>query len=140
MDTLHVILLVALGAIAGILIYRSVGKQQQLAKATPVVEVVTSEYPRPDPYWVNYGLPEYWPATLSPYWYYGAPLYGPIGPVGSWGGYGSGGYGGRSGSGGRGHPSHRGYSGVASGGGGGGGRSGGGSGGGGGHGGDGGSR
>ena len=123
LDSLKVILLVILSAVAGILVYRATfGKQQQRVQTAPVVKVVTSEYPRPDPYWVNYGLPEYWPTTLSPYWYYGAPWYGPIGPIGSWGGYGSGGYGGP----GRGHPSHRGYSGVASGGGGGGGHGGGG--------------
>lgn len=114
MNTAKVILVVVLSAIAGALVYKSSVQPQMLVKKAPVVEVVTTEYPRPAPYWTQYGLPEYWPATLSPYWYYGAPLYGPIG---SWGGYGSGGYG-RPG---RGHPSHMGYSGVASGGGGGGG-------------------
>jgi hypothetical protein len=121
LDSLNVIVLVTMSAVAGILVYRStfgIQTQQQQVQQTPsVVEVVTSEYPRPDPYWVNYGLPEYWPVTLSPYWYYGAPWYGPIGPIGSWGGYDRPG---------RGHPSHRGYSGVASGGGGGGGHGGGG--------------
>ena len=44
MDTLKVILLVFLGAVAGILIYRStLGKQQQLAQAAPVVEEVEEE-------------------------------------------------------------------------------------------------
>jgi hypothetical protein len=132
LDSLNVILLVVLSAVSGILVYRSsIGLQQQRqVNQTPsVVEVVTSEYPRPDPYWVNYGLPEYWPAMASPYNYYDVPM-------GYWGGYGSGGYG-RPG---RGHPSHRGYSGVASGGGGGGGGGGGRSGGGGGHGGGGGGR
>lgn len=113
LDSLNVILLVTMSAVAGVLAYRSIFgiqlPQQQVRQAPPVVEVVTSEYPRPEPYWVNYGLPEYWPVTLSPYWYYGAPWYGPIGPIGSWGGYDRPG---------RGHPSHAGHSGVASGGGG----------------------
>ncbi len=32
----------------------------------------------PLPYWTAYGLPEYWPTVLSPYWYYDVPFTGPI--------------------------------------------------------------
>lgn len=103
-------------------------------EVAPQVEVIED---RPLPYWTAYGLPNYWPVTLSPYWFYDVPFYGPI--TGYWGGYdgvgASGGYRGRRekyaphgwGSG------YRGYSGVAVGGGGGG-HGGGGGGGGGGHG------
>lgn len=42
-----------------------------------VVEVV-EEIPAPAPYWTVYGLPNYWPFYLSPYWYYDVPWYGPI--------------------------------------------------------------
>ncbi len=33
---------------------------------------------QPLPYWTAYGLPEYWPTVLSPYWYYDVPFTGPI--------------------------------------------------------------
>lgn len=32
----------------------------------------------PLPYWMYYGQPSYWPAYLSPYWYYDVPFNGPI--------------------------------------------------------------
>jgi uncharacterized membrane protein YgcG len=64
----------------------------------------------PLPYWVYYGQPTYWPAYLSPYWYYDVPFNGPVSKP--WGPSGRHSY----------RPGHGpGYSGVAVGGGGGGG-------------------
>ena len=75
----------------------------------------------PLPYWTAYGLPNYWPTYLSPYWMYGVPWNGPIGGGGSYyypdrqrQPYNPSWHGGRQGHG-------PGYSGVAVGGGGGGG-------------------
>jgi len=77
------------------------------------VETSGTDELTPLPYWVAYGAPGYWPASLSPYWYYDVPWYGPINSP--WGAYGRAQY----------RPWHGpGYSGVAVGGGGGGGHGG----------------
>jgi hypothetical protein len=103
-------------------------QQQQQQQQVQKVDIV--QEPEYDtgvlPYWVYYGQPSYWPAYLSPYWYYDVAYGGPItgGSYKPWGPGGRGGY--RPHSGGIG-----GHSGVAVGGGGGGGHGGGGHGGGG---------
>ena len=106
---------------------------KQMTQSQPVESPsVTIVDETPLPYWTAYGLPNYWPTYLSPYWMYDVPFYGPIGGGGSYyypdrqrQPYNPSWHGGRQGHG-------PGYSGVAVGGGGGGGRGGGGHGGGGG--------
>ena len=92
------------------------GQQEEVPSVTIVDET-------PLPYWTAYGLPNYWPTYISPYWMYGVPWNGPIGGGGSYyypdrqrNPYNPSWHGGRQG---------HGYSGVAVGGGGGGGHGGG---------------
>ena len=81
--------------------------KQQAPPQVIVVDQPQERAPEPTatlPYWTLYGLPNYWPSYLSPYWLYEVPYGGPI--VNGRGYYAP-------------HGSRFGYSGVASGGGGG---------------------
>ena len=82
MDAIVGIVFLILGAFIGVLVYRSRQGASQSNQTTIVrevveqpVEITTTEVA---PYWTQYGLPDYWPSYLSPYWYYDVPYYGPI--------------------------------------------------------------
>ncbi len=75
-ETLLLIIFIVLVTILIITMYR---RQLPVVSEQPsvyVVKDVVNETPLP--YWTAYGLPEYWPSYLSPYWYYDVPYYGPI--------------------------------------------------------------
>ncbi len=80
MDALIAILFVVLGAFIGALVYRSRQPSQSTTIVREVVEqpVEIATVQQPLPYWTQYGLPDYWPTYLSPYWYFDVPYYGPI--------------------------------------------------------------
>ncbi len=129
MDGVIGILFLLLGAFIGVLIYRSRNQPTTIVREVveQPVEIRTTESPLP--YWTHYGLPDYWPTYLSPYWYFDVPYYGPI--TGSGGYYRphspwAGGRGNYAPHGWGGHGPIGGHSGVAVGGGGGGGGHGGG--------------
>jgi hypothetical protein len=114
------IVLVAMisGLIGAILVRGWMNTPMERVSQQPSVTIVDEQ---PLPYWTEYGLPNYWPTYLSPYWMVGVPWYGPIGGGGSYyypdrqrRPYNPSWHGGRQGHG-------PGYSGVAVGGGGGGG-------------------
>lgn len=130
MKSLTTVFLVLVGALLGAAAFRLWSFKPHVQDVEQPVDIVVDETPLP--YWTEYGLPNYWPTYLSPYWMVGVPWYGPIGSGGSYyypdhqrRPYNPSWHGGRQGHG-------PGYSGVAVGGGGGGGHGGGGHGGGGG--------
>ena len=83
MKQIQTILLLLLGALFGAAAFRFWMSNEQPAKepSQPSVTIVDET---PLPYWTEYGLPNYWPTYLSPYWMYGVPWYGPIGGGGSY--------------------------------------------------------
>jgi hypothetical protein len=127
MNQLMIVMVAMVGVLIGLAIARVWMDQSAARSATtqeepPSVSIIDET---PLPYWTAYGLPNYWPTYLSPYWMYGVPWNGPIGGGGSYyypdrqrNPYNPSWHGGRQGRG-------PGYSGVAVGGGGGGGHGGG---------------
>jgi uncharacterized membrane protein YgcG len=77
------IVLVAMigGLIGAILVRVWMNTPMERVSQQPSVTIVDEQ---PLPYWTAYGLPNYWPTYLSPYWMYGIPWYGPIGEGGSY--------------------------------------------------------
>jgi uncharacterized membrane protein YgcG len=77
------IVLVAMigGLIGAILVRVWMNTPMERVSQQPSVTIVDEQ---PLPYWTDYGLPNYWPTYLSPYWMYGVPWYGPIGGGGSY--------------------------------------------------------
>ncbi len=123
MNQVTVAIVATVGILIGIAIaYGWMMRPAESQEDAPSVTIVDET---PLPYWTAYGLPNYWPTYISPYWMYGVPWYGPIGGGGSYyypdrqrNPYNPSWHGGRQGHG-------PGYSGVAVGGGGGGGHGGG---------------
>jgi hypothetical protein len=78
MDLLIALLILIVGIWVGSMIIRSRQSPPTIIREVvekPVEVQTTTEVA---PYWTQYGLPEYWPSYLSPYWYYDIPYYGPI--------------------------------------------------------------
>lgn len=74
-NTLVILGVVGMVTILTLNMYR---RQSNVSKQEPPIVIVNQEPERPLPYWTAYGLPEYWPSYLSPYWYYDVPYNGPI--------------------------------------------------------------
>jgi len=78
MDTFIGLLLLILGGLVGVAVYRSRQSTPTVIREVvqqPVDVQVTEQVA---PYWTQYGLPDYWPTYLSPYWYFDVPYRGPI--------------------------------------------------------------
>ncbi len=78
---LSTILVLLIGLCVIALLYSLIQKINNLQSKNDVITDTTTVVPvteTPLPYWTAYGLPEYWPSYLSPYWYYDVPYYGPI--------------------------------------------------------------
>jgi hypothetical protein len=78
MQAIAYILLGGILAVLFMKLYSSQTKTNQVEQQTPPVYVINETVEQPLPYWTAYGLPEYWPSYLSPYWYYDVPYNGPI--------------------------------------------------------------
>jgi hypothetical protein len=78
MNDSNTILLLGILAVVTIFTISMYRRQSNASEQEPPIVIVNQEPERPLPYWTAYGLPEYWPSYLSPYWYYDVPYYGPI--------------------------------------------------------------
>ncbi len=77
-----IVLVAMIGVLIGAILVRGwMNPPMEHGLQQPSVTIVDEQ---PLPYWTEYGLPNYWPTYLSPYWMYGVPWYGPIGGGGSY--------------------------------------------------------
>lgn len=81
MEAIEAILLLVLGLLVGAAGMYAMRTPAQTAQI-PDEEVQVIQQPvvqeSPSPYWWWYGLPNRYPAYISPYWFYDVPYYGPI--------------------------------------------------------------